>query len=146
MEDISVSRILRIKPHSPQDTIDGGSGPGALASDYFVVDDHEPLRRLLTRILTEEGYPVLQAGDGVEALELISAGTSIQLVITDIVMPKMDGCELEAALRAATRPVPVLFMSGFGQSHLELPGPLLQKPFTGERLMAEVRRLLPPVQ
>jgi CheY-like chemotaxis protein len=88
----------------------------------------------------------LQAGDGREALELISGGTGIQLVITDIVMPGTDGCELAAALGTGTRPVPVLFMTGVGRSHLELPGPMLQKPFTAERLLAEVRRLLVPAQ
>jgi CheY-like chemotaxis protein len=99
---------------------------------------------MIARVLEEEGYNVLQACDGLAALDVFSAGADVQLVVTDIVMPRMDGIELATALAAAANPVPILFTSGFSQSPSELPGPLLQKPFRSDTLIAEVQRLLQP--
>jgi CheY-like chemotaxis protein len=118
--------------------------PGSPSSTIMVVEDQEQLRLMMTRILTDAGFEVLQASDGQAALELFSNRTNIQLVVTDIIMPRMDGLELATALATASSPVPVLFTSGYGQHYTELPGPILRKPFKSEALVAEVRRLLAP--
>jgi CheY-like chemotaxis protein len=97
---------------------------------------------MMARVLMQEGYDVLQASDGLAALKLLSSGADVQLVVTDIVMPRMDGLELAAALAAASNPIPILFTSGFSKPPSEVPGPLLKKPFGSEILSAEVRRLL----
>lgn len=109
----------------------------------LVVDDEESLRLYLARVLEEEGYRVITARDGSSALALIErAGDSVRLVITDVSMPNLSGPEL--ARRMATHPAapPVLFISG-SHSGLDLPGPLLRKPFLAEELTRLVRSLVP---
>ncbi|HEU5305283.1 MAG TPA: response regulator [Gemmatimonadales bacterium] len=110
----------------------------------LVVDDEEPLRQYITRVMEDEGYHVITAGDEVEALTLLDqSGALVQLVITDVAMPNMTGPEL--ATRLATQPdaPPVLFMSG-SSAGTDLPGPLLTKPFRPDDLNGMVRRLLAP--
>jgi DNA-binding response OmpR family regulator len=112
-------------------------------STILVVDDEESLRLYLARVLEEEGYRVITARDGSSALALIErAGDSVRLVITDVSMPNLSGPEL--ARRVATRPAapPVLFISGT-DSGLNLPGPLLPKPFLPEELTRLVRCMVP---
>jgi two-component system cell cycle sensor histidine kinase/response regulator CckA len=107
----------------------------------LVVDDEEPMRLLVARVMEEDGYRVITAGDGLQALGIVEQdGYQIQLVITDVSMPVMSGPELAARLASRTAPPPVLFMSG--KHHRDLPGPLLNKPFLPEDLSNQVRRLL----
>jgi CheY-like chemotaxis protein len=110
----------------------------------LVVDDDAMLRDLLARVIAEAGYRVLTAGDGDEALAL--AGTldgQLQLVVTDVRMPVMDGVTLARHLTEINPRLPVLFVSGFVPLAGEpLPGPLLAKPFTPNDLLRHVRRLL----
>jgi CheY-like chemotaxis protein len=108
----------------------------------LVVDDEEPLRLYVSRIMEDEGYRTLSAGDGAEALRLLDDSEDlVQLVITDILMPNMDGLELAARLARRAHAPPVLFMSGIclGTS---LNGPLLSKPFLPRDLSRMVRRLM----
>ena len=117
---------------------------GAGVATVLVVDDEESLRSYMTRVLESEGYAVIEAEDGVEALSLLSrkhAGAAVDLVITDVRMPRMGGRELAASLLQAGTPPPVLFVSG---SHMpsDLSGPLLRKPFMPDDLSALARELL----
>ena len=107
----------------------------------LLVDDNEHLRQIMARALDEAGYMVLQATDGPEALDVLAVGPQIQLLITDIAMPRMNGVQLASHFMAASH-VPVLFISGNPHEPAELPGPILQKPFTPETLVATVKRLL----
>jgi CheY-like chemotaxis protein len=107
----------------------------------LLVDDNEQLREIMARALDEAGYIVLQATDGPEALDVLAVGPQIQLLITDIAMPRMNGVQLASHFMAASH-VPVLFISGNPHEPAELPGPILQKPFTPEILVATVKRLL----
>jgi CheY-like chemotaxis protein len=107
----------------------------------LVVDDDRRLRALMVRALTAKGYRALEAGDGMEALEQLAADPDIELVVTDIVMPRMNGVELARQLAASAR-TRLLFVSAFGQEYTELPAPLLEKPFSPAALLAEVDRLL----
>ncbi|HEY8259363.1 MAG TPA: response regulator [Gemmatimonadales bacterium] len=109
----------------------------------LLVDDESSLRSMISRALTDEGYRVLEAGDGVEALEILSRpGHEVRLIITDIRMPRMDGYELADRLVMRPRPLPMIFISGYGQAGISLPGSIFPKPFSMEDLLGEIRRLL----
>ena len=114
----------------------------------LVVEDADGVRQLVCRSLTALGYAVIAASGGEEALQLASTGTPIDLLLTDVVMPKMNGVELAQRLRDSRPLVPVLFMSGYddglrrrrmAKEHLLT---LLQKPFTAEELHQAVRKAL----
>jgi two-component system, cell cycle sensor histidine kinase and response regulator CckA len=111
------------------------------AKTVLVVEDQAEVRSVLARVLCSEGYRVLEASDGVEAMEVITAEHEIDLVLSDIVMPRMDGMQLAKNLASST---PILLMTGDPQRRWDdhVAAPLLQKPFTPETLCAEVRRAL----
>jgi two-component system, cell cycle sensor histidine kinase and response regulator CckA len=112
-------------------------------TSVLVVDDEAALRAMFARALADVGYHVLEASDGVEALELLrQAGAQIRLIVTDIRMPRMDGYELAERIGASPHPVPMLFISANAQKGSHLPGPVLEKPFTPAALRAAVARLL----
>jgi DNA-binding response OmpR family regulator len=113
----------------------------------LVVEDEHELRGMMERVLTRAGYQVLEAPDGREALQLITeAHASIDLIITDIVMPWMGGEELILAVRKAGHGIPIICTSGFIKSVDELPDSapdaLLAKPFTPRQLVAAVEFVL----
>jgi CheY-like chemotaxis protein len=107
----------------------------------LVVDDDRTLRALMTRTLSAKGYRVVEASDGIEALDRLAADPEIELVVTDIVMPRMNGVELAQQLAASAR-ARLLFVSAYGKDYTELPASLLEKPFSIDALVAEVDRLL----
>jgi CheY-like chemotaxis protein len=110
----------------------------------LVVDDVESVRRLIRRVLEHGGHRVLEARDGVEALACLAENPAVELVLTDLRMPNMDGWELATRLSGRSPRVPVLFMSGFDE-HLAsdtVAGPVLPKPFTSERLDELIRQVL----
>jgi two-component system, cell cycle sensor histidine kinase and response regulator CckA len=112
----------------------------------LVVDDESAVRRFAARVLSRGGFQVVEASDGAEALELLKAGaTAVDVVVTDIVMPRMNGVELMEALSVSHPGLPVILMSGYATSALSemgiaAPCSILTKPFPAERLLAEVQR------
>ncbi|HEY7613051.1 MAG TPA: PAS domain S-box protein [Gemmatimonadales bacterium] len=115
----------------------------------LVVEDEEVVRALACRGLRQQGYTVLEARHGLEALDRIEReGTPIDLVISDVVMPELSGRELGMRLAALRPELPVLYMSGYTgddviQRGLLEPGvPFQQKPFTPEGLARKVREML----
>jgi len=118
------------------------------AVSLLVVDDETAVRRFACRVLERAGYAVFEATDGVEALQLIqSQVTPFEAVISDIVMPRMNGVELMQALSEAEPELPVILMSGYATAALSelgiaTPCSILPKPFSGERLLAEVQRCI----
>ncbi len=110
----------------------------------LVVDDEPDVVRLVSRMLTGEGYSVLCAEGGHKALQLArDHGGSIELLLTDILMPHMDGRELACRFKAEYPGSRVLSMSGFspgGDSLAEIP--CLRKPFSREALTRTVREIL----
>lgn len=83
----------------------------------IVVEDDAALRALLARTLADEGYSVLTAGDGAEALALATTlSGQLGLVVTDIRMPVMDGLTLAENLARFSVPPPILFISGFAEA------------------------------
>jgi CheY-like chemotaxis protein len=107
----------------------------------LVVEDDRALRTLMVRSLSAKGYRALEASDGIEALEQLAVNPEIELIVTDIVMPRMNGIELAQQLAASAR-TRLLFVSAFGEEYRELPASLLEKPFSQAALIAEVDRLL----
>jgi len=107
----------------------------------LVVEDDRALRTLMVRTLSEKGYRAVEASDGIEALEKLATDSDIELVVTDIVMPRMNGVELAQELAASVR-ARLLFVSAYGKEYTELPASVLEKPFSQAALIAEVERLL----
>ncbi|HET7600974.1 MAG TPA: response regulator [Gemmatimonadales bacterium] len=121
--------------------------PGTL----LLVDDEDVVRAYGTRALTAEGFAVTEAQDGTEALRRVEErGSPFDLVIADVLMPRMNGAELAEALLSRNPRQPILLMSGYPPADLlarniRTPGlPLLQKPFTPDALVDAVRGLLWP--
>ena len=112
----------------------------------LVVDDETAVRRFAVRVLERDGMGVLEATDGAEALEVVRAQkAAIDVVVSDIVMPRLNGVELMQALAESFPHLPVILMSGYATAALSelgiaTPCGILTKPFPAERLLAEVHR------
>ena len=115
----------------------------------LVVEDEPSIRTLAARILREQGYTVLEASNGAEALRMDQefAG-EIHLVLTDVVMPEMSGKALSSQIEAARPGIKVLYVSGYTSDVIVHHGVLgsdvsfLQKPFTEDALARKVREVL----
>jgi two-component system, cell cycle sensor histidine kinase and response regulator CckA len=118
-------------------------------SCVLVVDDDSLIRGLVERALHHAGCSVVNASDGEQALEILTrGGIGIDLVVTDIKMPLLDGLELGRRIARMTPPIPVLYMSAElpdafvdGSQDLSLP-PFLLKPFSMETLVTAAIGLL----
>ena len=123
---------------------------GSAGVSVLVVDDEAAVRRFASRVLLRDGYTVLEAVDGAEALEMVQQSKEhVDLVVTDIVMPRVNGVELMEALKMSHPRVPVILMSGYANTALSemgiaTPCGILTKPFPAERLLAEVHRCVGP--
>ncbi|MEY2520273.1 MAG: two-component system, cell cycle sensor histidine kinase and response regulator CckA [Verrucomicrobiota bacterium] len=115
----------------------------------LVVEDEEIVRELVCEVLQEQGYNILCARDGVDALEM--AGTfdgTIHLLVTDVIMPNMNGQELAAKLSAVRPDMKVLYVSGYSDNDIGDHGvldprfDLLQKPFTPQTLARKIRDVI----
>jgi len=135
IEDVAPARVVAESP--------GGS------ETVLVVEDDDALRRLILRILKNNGYNVLEARHGNDAL-LIYEGYKgvIDLLITDVIMPHMGGRELVKHLALLCPGLKVLYMSGYTDEAIVLTGilepdaPFIQKPFTSNSLLIKVREVL----
>jgi two-component system cell cycle sensor histidine kinase/response regulator CckA len=115
----------------------------------LLVDDEDGLRELAQEILEAHGYVVLVARDGAEAIAQAERHTgSIDLLLTDVVMPRMTGRQVAERLIAGRPDMRVLFMTGYTddvalrRSLAEANTALLPKPFTPDRLLRRVREVL----
>lgn len=115
----------------------------------LLVEDEAAIRRSAKRLLEHQGYTVLLASNGEEALETFkSQGGRIDLVISDVVMPRMGGAQLYKALKREKRDVRFLFTSGYTVRDRSSGGvldprvPFLQKPWDANELLRQVRELL----
>ena len=116
------------------------------AETILVVEDEETVRTLASRVLSEAGYGVIRAADGAEAFNVVNDGERVDLVLSDVVMPRMSGVELAERLATVRPDLPVIFMSGYTGTELA-PGVhaaagFLQKPFAAESLLQRVRAVL----
>jgi DNA-binding NtrC family response regulator len=122
--------------------------PGDVPTILFI-DDDENIRRVFGDVLRRAGYDVTEARHSLEALELDDRRLShIDLIVTDVMMPGIDGLQLLQRLRARYPGVPVLVISGYPEFAMpvdtvrDAPTAFLGKPFTGLELVRAVRQLL----
>jgi len=127
----------------------GTPTPARGSETVLVVEDQEEVRNLTQRVLEARGYAVLAAANGAEALEIVDRHpTPIHLMITDVVMPGMNGREVAQLACAKRKDLKVLFVSGYTgeavfQHRLLEPGvAFLQKPFTPDALARKTREVL----
>jgi nitrogen-specific signal transduction histidine kinase/ActR/RegA family two-component response regulator len=124
------------------------AGTGAPGGRTILVAEDEPgLREVILRILRKDGFLLLVAGNGQEAAAIAQQHEGpIHAVLTDVVMPVMNGRELAAALAVSRPGTPILFMSGYAeplmneQGLIETDATILNKPFTRDELLAAIHR------
>jgi len=115
----------------------------------LLVEDEESVRNMASRILVRAGYEVLQAGNGIEALELVrSSGRKVDLLLSDVIMPGMGGRELATQLVQEIPGIRVLFMTGYADNFvvennlLEAGASVINKPFNINDLTRRVHETL----
>lgn len=113
----------------------------------LVVEDVEAIRRMVCGMLSQCGYRCLEAGDGAEALRVLSETCEVSLILTDMIMPVLDGPELARRVVRMRPEVRIIFMSGYMDDAMvrsieQSPTMFLAKPFTATALMDKVRQSL----
>ncbi len=146
--------LFRISfPRARQTAATAAASPSRKAAHgsetILLVEDEDVVRGLVRRILETRGYKVIEAGSGDQALSLYRRSReNIDLLVTDVIMPGMSGCELYRRLAELKQGLKVLYTSGYtgeliAQHGALEPGiPLLEKPFTVEGLASRVREVL----
>lgn len=129
-------------------------GPGQSRTTVLVVDDEPALVALVRSMLWRAGYGVIEATSAGEALRVAAAERGpIRVLLTDVMMPEMNGYELAAKIRETRPEIKILFMSGYRDRVIfESTGvtvedyPLLRKPFTAFSLTSKIAELLETAQ
>lgn len=117
----------------------------------LIVDDESRMRKLLRDFLEREGYQILEAGDGIEAMDLFYANKDIDLIILDVMMPRMDGWQVCREVREYSK-VPIMMLTARAEEQSELKGfelgvdEYIAKPFSPKILVARVGALLKRVK
>ena len=113
----------------------------------LVVDDESRMRKLVKDFLDREGFEVLEAGDGMEAMEIFYEEKEIALIILDVMMPKMDGWQVCREVRQSSK-VPIIMLTARSEERDELQGfdlgidEYISKPFSPKILVARVEAVL----
>lgn len=113
----------------------------------LLVDDEIRMRKLVKDFLQREGLTILEAGDGLEAMDLFYENKDISLLILDVMMPKMDGWQVVREIRSVSK-VPIIMLTARGEERDELQGfelgvdEYISKPFSPKILVARVMALL----
>jgi CheY-like chemotaxis protein len=123
--------------------------PRGRGETVLVVEDEATVRRLATELLASKGYRVIEAGSAEDALAVFDrAANGVDLMLSDVVLPGIDGVELARRLRRSDPGLPVLYMTGYAPETLAERGlggddaPVLEKPFTPAQLLVAVRSVL----
>jgi PAS domain S-box-containing protein len=127
----------------------GAKAPHSSTGNVILIaEDNEGVRALTVRLLADAGYRVVEGCDGVDALETLRGlPEPVDLLITDVMMPRMNGPELAAQFQRVQAGTPVLMMSGFMDQEsvrrtFSEPDSVLPKPFTADALLTRVRSLI----
>lgn len=113
----------------------------------LVVDDESRMRKLVKDFLTRSGYTVVEAADGMEAMDIFYEQNDIALIILDVMMPKMDGWQVCREVRMHSK-VPIIMLTARGEERDELQGfelgvdEYISKPFSPKILVARVEAIL----
>jgi len=118
-----------------------------MGKKILIVDDDAVMRYTLHRFLRNQGYEVREAANGVEALEILNVDT-VDLVITDYIMPEMNGIELLESIQVRWPTMPVVLLTGYlsadaAKTILEGRAHFLSKPVTLKQLLSNIRQLIP---
>jgi len=113
----------------------------------LVVEDAEPIRKMVCAMLAQDGYTCIEAGDGAEALQKLEDQAEVSLVLTDLVMPRMSGSDLARHLSRTRPSLRVMLMSGYTDDPVvrsvdRSSVVFLAKPFTAAALKEKVREAL----
>ena len=113
----------------------------------LLVEDEDMVRAVAERALTRAGYEVTTASDGDEGLEIVAGGAEFDLIVSDVVMPAMDGPSMAREIRKLAPSLPVLFMSGYAEEQLRNQLDLanvhfLAKPFSVQQIGDKVGAVL----
>lgn len=117
----------------------------------LVVDDESRMRKLIRDFLEREGYQILEAADGIEAMDLFYADKNIDLIILDVMMPRMDGWQVCREVREYSK-VPIMMLTARAEEQSELKGfelgvdEYITKPFSPKILVARVGAILKRVK
>ncbi len=130
----------RIEPREPGKQWAGGGR-------ILLVEDEDSVRMVAARALTRAGYTVTAASDGEEGLDLVRGGGEFDLVVSDVVMPSMDGPTMAREIRKLSPGLPVLFMSGYAEEQLRKQIDIenvafLPKPFSVQQISDKVAEVL----
>jgi len=144
LEQTVVPLKTSVSPHSEGQLLDFWE-----AAQILIVEDEDPVRLFASRGLRSKGYEVLEARDGLQGLDVLKQRPHIKLLITDVMMPAMDGPALANACYAINPQLQVLFVSGYPEEeiHLKLRFPkdqihFLPKPFNLDDLTQKARTIL----
>ena len=108
----------------------------------LMVEDSDVVRMVLERVIADRGYDIVAAEDSERALELLQHEAPFDLLLSDIVLPGMNGVDLAARIQELQPSIRVLFMSGYPREHRVDPALLLAKPFSNESLLAKIESTL----
>ncbi|HOH76861.1 MAG TPA: response regulator [Myxococcota bacterium] len=135
-----------VRPGKPQATSPTRT---AVSATILVVEDDAPVRKLTAKALRQAGHSVIEASDGVEAVDaFMKQPDAIDLLVTDVIMPGMNGREVCERINRVRPDLPVVFCSGYSSDLLQseymlnIHGLVIQKPFRSADLLATVARLL----
>jgi CheY-like chemotaxis protein len=144
-------KIYLPRVDAPATTTNDATDPDVMpegSESILIVEDEAAVRRLAASVLRGAGYQVQEARDAIDALALIQAKQPFDLVVTDVIMPKMSGKELYDQIKVITPRIKVLFMSGYTDDALAHHGVLgpelcfLEKPFSPSGLARKVREVI----
>jgi two-component system cell cycle sensor histidine kinase/response regulator CckA len=118
-----------------------------MSQNILVVDDEAIARRFMERALAQQGYRVMLANDGEQAMDLLRmTRRKVALIITDLVMPGMGGHAFALEVARLPSPPPMLYVSAYEKPQGEMAKRFLQKPFSVDELVNAVRGLIAPPQ
>jgi PAS domain S-box-containing protein len=129
-------------------SLDGDTPRSSSGNSILIAEDNEGVRALTVRLLVDAGYRVFEGCDGVDALETLKGiGEPVDLLISDVMMPRMNGSELASQFQRIQPGTPILLMSGYMDEEsvrraFAEPDAILPKPFTAEALLSRVRELI----
>lgn len=129
---------------SPPSAEPAPRGADRLDVELLLVEDQAEVRRFVAEVLRQAGCRVLEAEEGGAALRIAEENPGLRLLLTDVSMPGMDGEELAREITRRRPQVRVLLMSGFPKQSGSLPWPVITKPFSPEKLLEEIRRVVAP--
>jgi CheY-like chemotaxis protein len=141
-EDLAAQSV---QPPTPRPEPSGTTGGPKCR--ILVVEDNKDVREVVVALLQGSGFTVESASSGAEAIQTLERRTEFGVLVSDVVMPELDGIELLRELRARRNKVPVLLMSGFSPHNIEDPMELqpfamLAKPFSGPALLETIEGLI----